>query len=484
MSLFRRAFLLACLALAVASSSTAQQGAASVPEPVTKAAADALILKAFRPQRSVGLSVAVVHNGQIVLQKGYGMSALAEKRAVTPETRFSIGSVTKQFTCACILLLAEEGRLSVHDRVSKYYRDLTRAADITLLDLMNHVSGYPDYYPLDFVDRRMQKRISPDGLLAIYARMPLDFEPGTRWSYSNTGFILLGRIVERVSRQSLSRFMQSRLFGPLGMTHTEYEPSRRGAEYAQGYTDFALSDPLPAAPEAMGWTGGAGAISSTPGDLAKWDIALIDGHVLKPESLKLMTTPRLLNDGTSTGYGCGLGIGRAKGSTVYAHGGATSGFLTQNVIIPATRSALIYCINCDDGEGGFAGPIVQALLPKTAPAEANPVNSARRAPAMPPMIAGASAEEAARAFFLAMQKGDVSAVPLGEEFRLYLKRVGLPQAAARLKALGELTRVTASPASERGGMAVCSVSFVVGNRTVGGAMYRSPDGRIQQLLIR
>ena len=142
---------------------------------------------------------------------------------------FAIGSVTKQFACACILLLAEEGKLSVDDKVAKYYPGLTSAKDITLYDLMTHTSGYPDYYPLDFVDRRLVKPIAEDALLAKYAGARLDFEPGERWSYSNTGYVLLGRVVEKVSGKPFGRFLEERVLEPLGMTHSAVGPgSERG----------------------------------------------------------------------------------------------------------------------------------------------------------------------------------------------------------------------------------------------------------------
>ena len=164
---------------------------------------DQFIANEMLQKKLVGLSVALVRDGKTVFAKGYGQTALRNGKPVTTETPFAIGSVTKQFTCACILMLAEEGKLSVNDAVAKYCPDLTSAKEITLLDLMNHVSGYRDYYPLDFVDRRMLKQITGDDLLKEYAGMPLDFAPGTRFSYTNTGYILLGRVVEKVSGEPL-----------------------------------------------------------------------------------------------------------------------------------------------------------------------------------------------------------------------------------------------------------------------------------------
>src|SRR4051812_34518765 len=157
---------------------------AKAPETFDLKAIDSFLTRQVQRPGRVGMSVAIVKDGAIVLAKGYGKRSLADGRPVETNTVFAIGSVSKQFTCASILLLGEDGKLSVHDAVAKYYPGLTRANEITLLDLMNHVSGYPDYYPLDFLDRRLQQPIDPDELLRRYAGGKLDFEPGARWSYS------------------------------------------------------------------------------------------------------------------------------------------------------------------------------------------------------------------------------------------------------------------------------------------------------------
>ncbi|MSU35276.1 MAG: class A beta-lactamase-related serine hydrolase [Pedosphaera sp.] len=224
------------------------------------------------------------------------------------ETRVAIASVTKQFTCACALLLAEDGKLSVNDKVANYFPDLTRAHDITLLDLMPHVSGYPDYYPLDFVDRDMAKTIATDDLIRRFARRPLDFEPGTKYSYSNTGYIILGRVVEMAGGESFGAFLEGRILQPLGMAHTTYEPISSSEEYARGYARPTLGAWEAAIPEGRRWTGAAGGICTTALDLLKWDLGLMEGPVLRPESFVVLTTQRKLTDGKLTAYGCGLGV--------------------------------------------------------------------------------------------------------------------------------------------------------------------------------
>ncbi|MBO0698972.1 MAG: beta-lactamase family protein, partial [Zavarzinella sp.] len=341
-----------CCALVVAGLPVVSRADAG-PEPPKDfdlKAIDAYLARQVTENGYVGLSVAIVRDGKVILAKGYGKRSLKPEAPVEADTKFAAGSITKQFTCACIFLLADDGKLSVRDRVSKYYPGLTRANDITLYDLMSHASGYPDYYPLDFVDRRLEKPIPPDGLVKEYAGGKLDFEPGSRWSYSNTGFVLLGRIVEKVSGKPFAEFLSERILKPLGMDDTVFDPEPGANGLALGYTAFALGDAEPAPREAAGWLHAAGALYTTPSDLAKWDLGLIGGKVLKPESYKLMTTPRELSDGRTRDYGCGIGVVRRRGELILRHSGAVSGFHAFNSVIPRTRSAMVLMSNSEHQE--------------------------------------------------------------------------------------------------------------------------------------
>jgi len=166
-------FVAVCLLLAAAiprPAAAQTEGGSFDTKAVSRQVADQL-----KSRGLVGLSAAVIRDGEVVLAEGFGARSLAGDEPVTPDTMFAIGSITKQFTSACLLLLAEEGKLSVMDKVAKYYPGLTRAGDITLLDLMNHVSGYPDYYPLDFVDRPMMKPIAVDEVIRLFGTKKLDF---------------------------------------------------------------------------------------------------------------------------------------------------------------------------------------------------------------------------------------------------------------------------------------------------------------------
>ena len=316
----------------------------------------------------VGLSVAVVEDGKTVLAEGFGVRSVATGEPVAPDTMFAVGSITKQFTAACILLLAEDGKLAVTDKVAKWYPGLTRASEITLLDLMNHVSGYPDYYPLDFVDRPMaqghrQRRGHPplrDAAARLRAGLAL--------------FLLEHRLPHPGPDRREGRRRTVRGFpGPADPPAARPGPYRVRARSARpGLRPRAhvllarrAGDRAPGGP---GWVAAAGALFSTPTDLAAWDLALVDGKVLKPESFKLMTSPRRLTDGTLSNYGCGLAMGERGGVAFLSHSGAVNGFHALNIVVPSTRSSATLFSNLSSYSDTNAvyGELTALVLPKPA----------------------------------------------------------------------------------------------------------------------
>lgn len=434
----------------------------------------------------VGLSVAVVKDGKTVLAEGFGTRSVATGEPVAPDTMFAVGSITKQFTAACILLLAEDGKLAVADKVTKWYPGLTRASEITLLDLMNHVSGYPDYYPLDFVDRPMAQALASDEVIRRFGTRPLDFEPGSRYSYSNTGYLILGRIVEKAGGEPFGAFLARRILRPLGLAHTAYEPDPLGPDCARGHMSFWLGEPDMVPLEGQGWIAAAGALFSTPADLAAWNLALIDGKVLKPESFKLMTSPRRLNDGTLSSYGCGLAMGERGGVSFLSHSGAVNGFHALNIVVPSTRSSAILFSNLSSYSDTNAvyGVLTALVLPKPAApaAKDKPRPPAHRTGI--PAIAGPPVAEQAGAFFKALQQGKVDRSGLGEEFSHFLKDRVIPGAAARMKAYGEPVKAEVESIGERGGMEVSTTRLEFASGSLKVLMYRTPDGKIQQIFFQ
>jgi CubicO group peptidase (beta-lactamase class C family) len=438
------------------------------------------------PDGISAVSVALVSDGRIVLAKNYGRRSLETGEAVKPTTAFAVGSVTKQFTVAAALLLMEEGKLSLSDKVAKWYPKATRANDITVSDIFHHVSGYTDFYPLDYVTRPMQKAISGDAIVQEYAGMKLDFEPGSRWSYSNTGFTMLGRIIERISGKPLGVYLKQRIFNPLGMHNTWFEPDPRGPSMAQGYTSFALGPLTPAAPEGRGWTGGAGGIYSTAEDLAKWDVALMNGKVFKPSTWQVVITPRLLNDSANSGYGGGQFIGARRGWMYLQHGGAVSGFLSNNLMLPAQKSAFITLAASERGPviGQLSAPVRALFYTDSATGSDHytpPPGSSSVSPV--PAIQGPPAAEMATTLFKGFQAGKVDRKLLTDENNFFLTDEKLNGASARLAPLGEPSKVEVASLGERGGMEVAVVNFTFGEKVVTALMYRRTDGMVDEYLL-
>ena len=439
---------------------------------------DSIVAAGMKQNRLVGVSVALVRGGRIELVKGYGSASLQPNVPVDTGTRFSIGSVTKEFVAALALLLQEEGKLSVHDTLSKWYPKLTRAREITLLDLINHVSGYRDYYPLDYVHRAMARPTTAEQIMATYATVPLDFDPGTRWSYSNTGYTILGRVLERVGGKPLGTLLEERIFRPLGMAQTMYEPTRPERR-AQGYVSWALGEMEPALLEGTGWIGAAGGIWSTAADIARWDLALMRPGFLTPASRAVMFGERMLKDGIPTGYAGGLSVSESGGRTILSHGGATAGFSASNVFVPADTAAVVILSNTDQNIG--TGAFTRLVSPPRSTAAAPP---RRTQTAMtPPTPRGPGAVAMATSFFNDLQRGRVDRAKLSADYNAYLTPSRVQQAARTLAPLGEISSAQLGGLSERGGMQVASVVLTVGGKTVRTLMYRRPDGVIEQYLL-
>jgi CubicO group peptidase (beta-lactamase class C family) len=465
-------------ALALILAATLAPAVATAQAPIDEHVVDSIVTAGMKEHRLVGLSVTLMRGGQVALQKAYGEASLQPRVPVDTLTRFSIGSVTKEFVAALTLLLQEDGTLSVHDTLAKWYPNLTRSREITLLDLINHVSGYHDYYPLDYVDREMARPTTADAIMKEYATIPLDFDPGTRWSYSNTGYTVLGRVLERVTGKPLGTLLEERIFRPLGMRQTMYEPTAPERR-ATGYVSWALGEMEPAQLEGRGWIGAPGGIWSTAGDIARWDLALMRPGFLTPASRQVMFTERILRDGTPTGYAGGLSVATLGGRTILQHGGATSGFSATNIFVPADTAAVVLLSNTDQN----ISPV--ALLQLVSPARSTTAAAPRRtqSPMTPPTPKGPGAVAMAASFFNALQHGAVDRALLSPDYAAFLTPKRIRQAAASLAPLGEVTRAELLGLSERGGTQVARVRLTAGNRTVSTLMYRRPDGVLEEFLM-
>ncbi len=331
--------------------------------PAAERAIDAAMGQALAAGVAPGGAVAVMRQGKVVFARGYGLANLETRTPATPDTVFHVGSVTKQFTAAAILLLAEDGKLSLDDKLSRYVPEVPRGGEVTLAQLLNHTSGIAAYTARDGFDRETMLPHTPRQLLDyILDKTPLyDFEPGTRWAYSNSNYSIAGLVVERVSGQPLKTFVQTRLLDPLGLTETAIDSEADIAPgRASGY------DPVEGKPGAFANTQvismtvpyGAGALRSSALDLVRWEDALLHGRVLRAASLARMTTPGRLNDGalpTDIGedgkpqtvqYGFGLSLHGPPGHPDrISHNGGINGFASDLVDYPASDTVLAVIVN-------------------------------------------------------------------------------------------------------------------------------------------
>jgi D-alanyl-D-alanine carboxypeptidase len=290
------------------------------------------------PADMPGAAVLVRKGDQILLRKGYGAADLEHHLPVLPEMVFRLGSLTKQFTAAAIMILVDAGKLSLRDDVRKWvpqYPDHHEA--ITVENLLTHTSGVPSYTDQPGFGSRSREDLSHEQLLAIFKDLPRDFAPGTQWKYSNSGYYLLGLIIEKVSGQSYAQFVADKIFGPLGMKHTRYgdkDPVLPGG--VRGYVRLAKTA-RPAETISMKPPFAAGALISSVDDLALWDAAIAAGKLLKPESWRRVFTPMKLASGEATKYGFGWFLSNYEGHPVQSHGGGIPGFSTAILRMPAER---------------------------------------------------------------------------------------------------------------------------------------------------
>jgi len=302
-------------------------------------------------------SVLVAQGGKVLLNKGYGSANLEWDIPDSPQTKFRLGSLTKQFTAAAILLLEERGKLRTDDLVTKYLPDAPASwAKITLANLLTHTSGIPNFTSFPDYSTTQATPTTPEQLVARFRDKPLNFQPGEQWEYSNSGYVLLGYLLEKITGQRYQDFVRDNLFAPLGMTESGCD-SRAAIilHRASGYSPGA-DGPVNAGYIDMSVPFSAGALYSTTEDLWRWEQGLFGGKVLTPASLKKMTTP-FKND-----YAYGLAVRTAHGYTVIEHGGGIEGFNTQLAYDPDRKLAVIVLGNLNGGAPGeIAGELMSLL---------------------------------------------------------------------------------------------------------------------------
>jgi len=454
---------LAIILVFLASQTLAQtQLSADLREKIDKIAADALA-KSGVPSASL----AVVTHGRIAYVKAYGDARLEPRVSAQPRMRYSIGSISKQFTATAILLLQEQRKLSLDDKVAKFIPDLTQAGEVTIRQLLSHTSGYQDYWPQDYVMPMMLQPVTAQKIMDTWARKRLDFEPGTKWQYSNTNFVIAGVIVEKASGMPLLQFLREKVFTPLGMQSvSDIDSAKLSETEPTGYLRYALGPLRPAPKEGKGWLFAAGELAMPAEDLARWDISIIDRSLMKPASYREFETEVLLKNGTGTKYGLGVGVGTESGHRTISHDGEVSGFTAENLVFPDDRVAIVVLTNQD--AAGAAGDIARGIAPLLLVTD-DP--------------AAAQKQEQARKIFEGLQHGKIDRSLFTDNANFYFSEQALKDFAGSLGPLGPVQQFAQVHQSLRGGMTLRVYRVKVGEKTLRAWTYEMPDGRLEQYQI-
>ncbi|HYK37099.1 serine hydrolase domain-containing protein [Alloacidobacterium sp.] len=468
------ALIFSLLAVAATIPATAQT-AGSFAQPVDTIPADlrgkidAVANKVLADTGVPSASIAIVQKGQIVYTNAYGKARLDPPTPAAPQMRYSVGSISKQFTAASILLLQQQGKLSIDDPVSKYVPGLTRGDEVTIRMLLSHTSGYQDYWPEDYLMPPMRKPATAQYILDTWAKKPLDFDPGTKWQYSNTNYVIAGVIVEKLGGEPLMRFLQQNVFTQLDMKSVyNTDVAKLGDTDAAGYIRYALGPLRPAPKEGAGWMFAAGELAMPAHDLALWDISIMNRSLLAPESYKQMFTSVKLKDGTDSHYGLGLFTGPRSGHAALEHSGEVSGFVSENIVFPDDKAAIVVLTNQD------ASPAASAIGRQ-----------------LTPIVLGLDTEAASQAetqglaIFKGLQQGQIDRTLFTDNCNAYFDSQALGDFSSSLKPLGEPATFHQMADDLRGGMTfrVFAVTFKESPQRLRVTTYTMPDGKLEQYLV-
>ncbi len=434
---------------------------------------DAAVADAMAKTSVPSASVGVVQDGRIVFTKAYGHARLDPPMPATAEMHYAIGSISKQFTAAAILLLQQDGKLSIDDPIAKYFPELTRAKDVTIRNILSHTSGYQDYAPQDYTIPAWTKPTTADAIIHEWATKPLDFEPGTQYQYSNTNFNIAGLIVEKASGEKFWPFLTRRVLAPLGLRHTIDLDTEHAKLEPTGYMRNALGPLRPAIMEAPGWYFADGEMAMPASDLLTWDISLMNRSLLAPASYAAMETDMPLKNGQTAHYGLGQSLSTRDGRRVVSHSGEVGGFVAQNVVYPDDKIAIVVLTNqeASSAAGMIARSIATLVLPPPAAAAGSSAEAAKAAAQAKAMLSG-------------LQQGKLDRALLTPDCNFYFSDVAIGDFQKSLSPLGAVQSVTPSSTSLRGGMTFRAFDVTFANGTKARlTTYTTTDGKIEQFLL-
>jgi len=326
---------------------------------------DAIVAKHLQEPGAVGVSVGVARGGKAIVAKGYGLADVELDVYANKDTMFRIGSVTKQFTAAAIMRLVEQGKLGLDDDINKHLPAPgfpLQGNTVTIRQLLTHTSGIPSYTDQDEWFKLIPQELTNDEMLALVKDKPFDFKPGQQHKYNNTGYYLLGMIIEKISGKTYAEHMEAEFFKPLGLERTCYgfnTPIIKNRAKGYGATNGTIEN----APHlGMSQPFAAGSLLSTGEDVVKWSMALASGKIVKPESFTMMTTPTILTNGENTHYGFGLENQEWEGRVCIRHGGGIHGFNSSYMYLPGDDVHVTVICNSVVGSGRIMNEIAKAVV--------------------------------------------------------------------------------------------------------------------------
>ena len=433
----------------------------------TKQKIDAEVKRLLDATGVPSAQVGIVLDGRVAYTAAFGKARLTTDLPATVSMHYPVGSITKQFTAACVLLLVEDGKMTLEDPVSKWFPELTRAKDVTVRMLLSHTSGYSDYAPQDYTIPAWTKPAEPLKIVRDWATKPLDFEPGTKWQYSNTNFVLAASIVEKVGGQPFWTLLKTRVLDPLQMREVLNLDTDRARLEPEGTERHALGPLRPATLEAPGWYFGDASLAMPIGDLLKWDISIMDEALLKPQSYKSMETEVLLKNGAPTGYGLAVDVAMRNGHRVISHSGEVGGFVAANMVMPDDRMAVAVLTNQEASSA--AGTIAMAVWGILGQPKTSDGNS--------------PAESQVAAILNGLEDGQLDRSALTEDCSYYFSKQTVDDFASSLKPLGQVVEIKQTREMLRGGMTMRAFAVSFKSKRVNVSTYTMADGKLEQFLV-
>lgn len=336
-----------------------QADAANLPSDAEIAAyGERLLADAVPDPDGTAIAVLLARGDKVLYQGARGRASIELRVDATPDTVFRIASVTKQFSAATLLALIDDGRAALDDPLAKYLPDFPNAANITLAQLLNHTSGIRSYTDIPgYIETRIRADLDTAGLIAVFRDEPVDFKPGERWAYNNSGYVLVGAVIEKIAGKPWHVVLQERVLAPLDLAHTGLDDGQAVIPgLADGYSDDGGGGLTRAAPLSMSQPHAAGALRSTIGDLWRWNRALHGGRVLKPETYRRMITPE--GAAVESHYGYGITTGTLRGQKTLNHNGGINGFVSTLTYLPESGLSLVMLRNRD---GAMPPPVERRL---------------------------------------------------------------------------------------------------------------------------